>query len=166
MAQKAQSATLPDGQSERRRANRAALSLSATMRDGSRSKARVRVIDISTHGCRIECTTPVSDDSCIWINLGGLEAQYCRVVWHCEEFVGLEFENPLAEAVLDKLLKDHAQLTETAVKDLRSIATRAHWLARKAGDDQIHILAELSRQCAVDALVEGFRLGGDKPARR
>ena len=165
MAQTAQSTTPPDARPERRRANRAALNLSATMRDGSRSKARVRVIDISTHGCRIECTTPVSDDSCIWLNLAGLEAQYCRVVWHCEEFVGLEFENPLAEAVLDKLLKDHSQLTETAVKDLRSIATRTHWLARKAGDDQIHILAELSRQCAVDALVEGFRLGGDKPAR-
>jgi len=157
---------LPDGQPDRRRANRAALNLSATMRDGSRAKARVRVIDISTHGCRIECTTPVADESCIWLAIAGLETQYCRVVWHCEEFVGLEFEKPLADAVLDKLLKDNAQLTESAVQDLRSIATRTHWLARKAGDDQIHILAELSRQCAVDALVEGFRLGGDKPARR
>ena len=36
--------------------------------------------------------------------------------------------------------------------------------ARQADDDQIHILAELSRQCAVDALVEGFRLQ-DKPAK-
>src|SRR5207237_4720495 len=136
MAQTAQSTTRPEGQPERRRANRAALNLSATMRDGSRSKARVRVIDISTHGCRIECTTPVSDDSCIWLNLDGLEAQYCRVVWHCEEFVGLEFENPLAEAVLDKLLKDHAQLTETAVKDLRSCAKRTHLSALSVGDER------------------------------
>ena len=67
--------------------------------------------------------------------------------------------------MLDKLLKDHAQLTEKAIKDLRNIATRTHWLARQADDDQIHILAELSRQCAVDALVEGFRLGQDKPAK-
>jgi hypothetical protein len=161
----ADSATRPDGQPERRRSNRAALNLSATMREGSRSKAQVRVIDISTHGCRIECTTPVTDESKIWLAIAGLENQYCRVVWHCQEFVGVEFEKPLAEPVLDKLLKDHAQLTEKAIKDLRNIATRTHWLARQADDDQIHILAELSRQCAVDALVEGFRLGQDKPAK-
>jgi hypothetical protein len=159
------SATLPDGQPERRRANRAALNLSATMREGSRGKAQVRVIDISTHGCRIECTSQVTSESCVWLAIAGLENQYARVVWHCQEFIGLEFDKPLAEAVLDKLLKDHAQLTEKAVKDLRNIATRTHWLARHADDDQIHILAELSRQCAVDALVEGFRLGQEKPAR-
>lgn len=158
----ADSATRPDGQPERRRANRAALNLAATMREGSRSKARVRVIDISTHGARIECTTPVSDGANIWLNLEGLEAQYCRVVWHCEEFVGVEFEKPLAQPVLDKLLKDNAQLTEKAVSDLRSIASRTHWLARQATDDQIHILAELSREAAVDALVAGFRLGNPK----
>ena len=160
----AETATRSDGQPERRRANRAALNLSATMRDGSRSKARVRVIDVSTHGCRMESTTPVTDDSWIWLNVANLESQYCRVAWHCEEFVGLEFEKPLAESVLEKLLKDHAQLTENAVNDLRSIATRTHWLARKAGDEHIHMLAELSRQCAVDALVEGFRLS-EKPTR-
>jgi len=50
----ADSPTRPDGQPERRRANRAALNLSATMREGSLSKAQVRVIYVSTHGCRIE----------------------------------------------------------------------------------------------------------------
>ena len=155
----AEAAKRPDGQPERRRANRAALNLSATMREGSRSKAQVRLIDISTHGAGIECTSPVTDDSCIWLNIAGLEAQYCRVVWHCQEFVGVEFEKPLAQAVLDRLLSDHQQLTEKAVKDLRSIASRSHWLARQASDEDIHILAELSRECAIDALVEGFRLG-------
>ena len=155
----AEAAKRPDGQPERRRANRAALNLSATMREGSRSKAQVRLIDISTHGARIECTSPVTDDSCIWLNIAGLEAQYCRVVWHCQEFVGVEFEKPLAQAVPDRLLSDHQQLTEKAVKDLRSIASRSHWLARQASDEDIHILAELSRECAIDALVEGFRLG-------
>jgi hypothetical protein len=158
----AESTKRPDGQPERRRANRAALNLAAMMREGSRSKAQVRVIDISTGGCRIECTTPVTDDSQIWLNIAGLESQYCRVVWHCQEFVGLEFEKPLAQAVFDKLLKDNAQLTEKSIKDLRNIATRSHWLARQANDEDIHILAELSRECAVDALVEGFRLGQTK----
>jgi hypothetical protein len=156
----------PDGQPERRRANRAALNLAATMREGSRSKAQVRVMDISTHGARIECTSPVTDDSCIWLTIGGLEAQYCRVVWHCQEFVGVEFEKPLAQAVLDRLLEGHQQLNEKSIKDLRSIASRSHWLARQATDEDIHILAELSREAAVDALVEGFRLSQPTPPKR
>lgn len=161
----AESAKRPDGQPERRRANRAALNLTATMREGSRSKAQVRLIDISTHGARIECTSPVTDDSCIWLNIAGLEAQYCRVVWHCQEFVGVEFEKPLAEAVLDRLLSEHQQLTEKAIKDLRSIASRSHWLARQASADDIHILAELSRECALDAVIEGFRLSQANPKK-
>jgi hypothetical protein len=81
------------------------------------------------------------------------------VVWHCQEFVGLEFEKPLSEAVFERLLADATQLPEAAIKDLRSIASRAHWLARKAEDSDIAILAELSRRCAVDAVVEGLKRG-------
>lgn len=152
----------PNGQPDRRRANRAALNLSATVREGNRSKTQVRLMDISTHGARIECTAPVTDGTKIWLNIEGLEAQYCRVVWHCQEFVGLEFEKPLAEPVLERLLNSHKQLTEKAIHDLRGIAARSHWLARQAGDDDIHILAELSREAAVDAVIEAFRLTGTK----
>lgn len=148
----------PDGQPERRRANRAALSLTATMREGSKSKVQVRVIDISTHGCKVECTSSVGVDACVWLTIPSLENQYCRVVWHCQEFVGLEFEKPLSAAVFDKLVKEHAQLNEKAIAELREIANRAHWLATQADIADIHILAELSRKCAVDAVVEGFRL--------
>ena len=61
--------------------------------------------------------------------------------------------------MFDRLLHDQAQLPETAIKELRNIATRTHWLARQAGDDGHRILADLSRKCAVDAVVEGLRLG-------
>ena len=152
----------PEGQPERRRANRAALSLSATMREGSRTKVQVRVIDISTHGCRIQCTSAVSVDACVWLSIPGLENQYCKVIWACQEFVGLEFEKPLANAVFEKLLKDQEQLPETAITELRDIASRTHWLATQADIADIHILAELSRKCAVDAVVEGFKLSEAK----
>lgn len=145
-------------QPDRRRAHRAALRLAATMREGSRSKVRVRLIDISTHGCRIECTSTVTADTWLWLNIGDLESQYCRVVWHCQEFVGLEFERPIAEAVLDRLLQNQKLPTQTRVNELRDIATRTLWLARQADDANIHPLAELSKSCAVDAVVEGFRL--------
>ena len=145
-------------QPERRRANRAALRLAATMREGSRGKVQVRLIDISTHGCRIECSSTVATDAQIWLNIASLESQYCRVVWHCQEFIGLEFEKPLAEPVLDRLLENQKQPTQTRVNELRDIATRTLWLARQADDANIHPLAELSKSCAIDAVVEGFRL--------
>ena len=150
----------PDGQPERRRANRAALRLNATMRvGGGKSRVQVRLIDISTHGCRIDCTSTVEADTWVWLNVTGLETQYCRVACQCQEFVGLEFATPLAEAVLDRLLVNQQSLPETTIKELREISARTHWLATKGGDEDVHILAELSRKCAVDAVVEGFRLG-------
>lgn len=143
---------------DRRRANRAALRLSATIREGGRSRTQVRLIDISTHGCRIECTSMMAEDSWIWLGIAGLETQYCRVVWHCQEFVGLEFATPLADAVLERLLQEQEYMPETTINELRQIATRTHELARQASDMDIHPLAELSRKCAVDAVVEGFRM--------
>jgi hypothetical protein len=151
-------------QQERRRVARLGLRLTATMRDGTKSRVSVRVIDMSTRGCRIECSSKVEDDSWIWLGIAGLENQFCRVVWHCQEFVGLEFEKPLSEPVFERLLQDQGTLPEGAINDLRSIASRTHWLARQAGDTDIAILADLSRKCAVDAVVEGLRRGeGAKP---
>jgi hypothetical protein len=152
----------PERKPERRRSNRTALRLLATMRDGTRSRSQVRVIDMSTHGCRVQSPFIVANDSWLWLSITGLETQHCRVVWHCEEFVGLEFETPLSEAVFDRLLKDQKQLPETAIKELLNIATRTHWLARQASEANIAILAELSRKCAEDAVVEGLRLKAPK----
>jgi hypothetical protein len=73
--------------------------------------------------------------------------------------VGLEFERPLSDAVFEKLLADQGKLPDTVIKELRSIASRTHWLARQADDRDIAILAELSRKCAVDSFVEGLKLG-------
>ena len=144
---------------DRRRAERIALRLTATMRDGTRSRVKVRVIDMSPRGCRIECSSTLAEDSWVWLSIAGLETQFCRVVWHCQEFVGLEFEKPLSDAVFERLLAEQGQLPETAIRELRDIASRTHWLARKAEDSDIAILAELSRRCAVDAVVEGLRRG-------
>ena len=155
-----------DIQPDRRRANRAALRLAATMREGSRGKVQVRLIDISTHGCRVECSSTVAVDAWLWLNIASLESLYCRVVWHCQEFIGLEFEKPLSDAVLDRLLQDQKLPTQARVNELRDIATRTLWLARQADDANIHPLAELSKSCAIDAVVEGFRLGQAKRGSR
>lgn len=143
---------------ERRRAARIALHIGATLRDGSR-KAPARVIDMSTGGCRVECSTVVAADSMVSLAIEGLQSQRCRVAWHCEEFIGLEFETPLSEPVFERLIQGQQQLPEAAIRDLRSIASRTSWLARKAGDEDIAILADISRQCAENAVIEGLRRG-------
>jgi hypothetical protein len=98
------------------------------------------------------------------LSIAGLETQYCRVAWRCHEFAGIEFATPLAEAVLERLLSDQQQLSEVAIADLRSIANRAHNLSVQEADDR-QTLTELSRKCAVDAVVEGLRLGEAKPGK-
>ena len=153
---------------ERRRADRAALRLSATIREAGRSRTSVRLIDVSTHGCRIETASDIMAESWLWLSIAGLEAQYCRVVWRSHEFAGLEFATPLNEAVLDRLLDSQEQLSETTIKELREIANRTHNLAAKQDSAETAVLAELSRKCAVEALVEGLRrtnLAPTKPGR-
>ena len=150
------------GQVERRRTERSALLLAATMRDGSR-KAPARVIDMSTHGCRIECSSVVSNDRFVLLGIAGLEAKRCRVAWHCEEFIGLEFETPLSDAVFERLVHDgQTNLSAAEIRDLRSISSRTNWLARKADVELIATMADISRRCAENAVVEGLRLKAPK----
>ena len=146
-------------QPERRRSDRTALRLGATIREPNRGRVEARLIDISTHGCRVEAISGASPNSWLWLSIAGLETQYCRVVWHCDQFVGLEFETPLAEAVLDRLLQDNQQLSEAAIRELREIAVRTHRLATTQADADIQRLAELSNRCAIEAVIGGFRLG-------
>ena len=155
-----------DGEPDRRRAPRAGLRLSATIREPGRSRTGVRVIDISTHGCRIEAQSGASPDTWVMLSIAGLDTQYSRIVWRAHEFAGLEFATPLAEAVLERLLQDQSQLSEQAIGELRDIANRTHRLASVEVNKDSETLVELSSKCAVDAVVEGLRLGEAKHTHR
>ena len=147
---------------DRRRVERSALRLDASIREPGRGRVQVRLIDISTHGCRIEATSGPNPDSWVLLSIAGLETQYCRVVWNCQEFAGLEFETPLAEPVLERLLADQKQLSEKMINEMRSIATRTHRLATIQTDEHTPVLTEISRRMAVEAVVEGLKLGETK----
>lgn len=152
-----------DSQLDRRKAPRAALRLSASIREPGRGRTGVRIIDFSTHGCQIEATSAASADTWVLLSIAGIETQYCRIVWRINEFAGLEFATPIAEPVLERLLQDH-QLSESSIKELRDIAERTHNLSAKHKAADAQTLADLSRRCALDAVVEGFRLtDGHKP---
>jgi c-di-GMP-binding flagellar brake protein YcgR len=62
-------------QTDRRRASRTALRLSATIREANRSKVEARLIDISTHGCRVEALFSASPEGWVWLSIAGLETQ-------------------------------------------------------------------------------------------
>jgi hypothetical protein len=153
-------------QPERRRAPRAGLRLSATIREPGRSRVGVRVIDISTHGCRVEAQSVASVDAWVLLSIAGLETQYCRVVWRAHEFAGLEFATPLAEPVFERLLSDQSQLSEKSINELRDIAQRTHRLATVETNKDSESLVALSSKCAADAVVEGLRLGETKHTHR
>ena len=155
-----------DGERDRRRAPRAGLRLSATIREPGRSRTGVKVIDISTHGCRIEAQSGASPDTWVMLSIAGLETQYSRIVWRAHEFAGLEFATPLAEPVLERLLQDQSHLSEQAIGDLRDIANRTHRLSTVETSKDSETLGDLSRQCAVDAVVEALRLGEARHAQR
>jgi len=150
------------GKDDRRRVDRIGLRLDASIREPGRGRVSVRLIDISTHGCKIEATSGPNPDSWVLLSITGLETQYCRVVWNCQEFAGLEFESPLAEPVFERLLDDQKQLSAKAISDMRSIASRTHRLATIQTDEHTPVLAEISRKLAIEAVVEGLKLGESK----
>lgn len=151
--------TPPDEQPERRRVQRIGLCLEASAREPGRSRVPVRVIDISTHGCRIELFNGSLADDALWLGLANLQPQLCRIAWHREGFAGLEFGTPISEAVLDTLLAPHRKASETTVGELKELAKRAHRLsAQSPGEPGGDVLREFARDCSLQAVVQGLKL--------
>src|SRR5438045_8097419 len=95
---------------ERRRVERIALRLTATMRDGTRSRVKVRVIDMSIRGCRIECSSTLTVNSGTGLSFPGPEPKFSRAACHCQEFVGLGFKNHLPTPWFGACLAVHKHL--------------------------------------------------------
>ena len=151
-----ESVKLPEGQPERRRVPRAALRLNATIREPGRSRAGVKVIDISTHGCRIEAISGATTDSWVLLTIAGLETQYSRVAWSCHEFAGLEFATPLggyrARSAAEGRTSCRRNRSPSCATS-RPVRTGSRPTMARATS-----LTDLSRKCAVDAVVEGLKL--------
>ena len=66
----------------------------------------IRVLDLSLAGCIIDRRAlSLARDERVLIKLPGLALMACYVCWMEEHTVGLEFEQPLYEPVLDHLLR-------------------------------------------------------------
>ena len=65
---------------------------------------RVKVFDVSLHGCKGEFVERPKLDEHVWVKFEGLEALEAVVCWIRGFEVGLEFENPIHPAVFDMLV--------------------------------------------------------------
>jgi hypothetical protein len=111
------------------------------------------VIDISTHGCRIELLCAQKLASTGWLYLENLAAQPMRVVWNRDTFAGLEFDTPLHEVVLDALLASKQDVGEPTMAELYDIALRSKSGAERAAPAAVsNELNSLALDCAAAAL--------------
>lgn len=138
---------------ERRRSPRFALKMHAFLRESGKVRVPIRIVDISPYGCRIELPGVQSLSANVWLYLSTLDAQYVRVACCLDAFAGLEFENPLHEAVLDNLLNAESDTEEPSMVELYDIARRSHQCAARARKTPAaRELEELAQDCATVVL--------------
>ena len=155
--------SLPPEQTERRRSERYALQLPASVRESGGGRVPTVVIDISTLGCRIEARGSFNRDKQLWLYLANLAAIEARIVWCRDSFAGLEFSVPLHQAILDSLIGDADSLAATDLEHLQDISKRSRWLAQRTQAlDGAEELARLARDCTRSVLVGKFAASDTK----
>ena len=80
------------------------VALDAGARQSGASYVSVEVMDLSTHGFRMETHLNLQKGADLWLRLPGLEARHAKVVWVRGILVGCAFEEPLHDAVLDLIV--------------------------------------------------------------
>lgn len=88
----------------RRRAPRAPVSLDAKVGRGGLDRALCKVVDLSTHGAKIETYSEIRRDSVIWLTLPHVGHWAARVVWSNDFEAGLEFQIPLSDDEFEALI--------------------------------------------------------------
>ena len=88
-----------------RKSQRAAVSLSAGLRQRGASGVSVRVLDLSPHGFRAATHLELAEGTDVWLRLPGLEPCHAHVAWCEGHYIGCAFERPLHPAVVDMIVK-------------------------------------------------------------
>jgi len=87
-----------------RNANRVPVAVRAGLRQRGASAVTVQILDLSTHGFRIDTHLSLEPGNQVWLRLPGLEATPAHVAWvegHC---AGCAFDRPLHPAVLSMIV--------------------------------------------------------------
>src|SRR5690348_2460752 len=89
---------------EPRGAGRQKLDAEVGIRRAGMHPFRVRLIDASREGCRIELVERPAVGERIWIKFEGLEAVEGTVRWVAGHIGGVQFTHPFHEAVFERLV--------------------------------------------------------------
>jgi len=140
-----------------RAAARIAVHLPASVRERGRARSPAKLIDISVGGCRLELAQQLTPGTWVWLTVGGIETQYCRVVWARDMFVGLEFCVQLHQAVLDRLVGNNDNVSSEALETLKETSRRCRVLATRATDGTATHLNRFADDCSRYSLVQVLR---------
>ncbi len=82
----------------------------ADIRVPSGGRNKVKVVDLSQTGFRMECLTYIPDDRMVFLTIPGFAQMEARIAWHSEWLYGCEFARPLYPAIYDHIVKAHPAL--------------------------------------------------------
>ncbi len=92
---------------DKRRCGRAAVAMTADLRNSIHPYHPVVVEDLSTHGVRLSTWAKLDKGDRALIRLPSLQGVPATMVWSEDHHFGFRFETPLHPAVLDMLLARH-----------------------------------------------------------
>lgn len=84
---------------------RGTVAITADIRAAGRIRTKVKVLDISQTGFRIECLTFLSGNQSIFLSMPGFEQLESRIIWQTEWMYGCQFVQQLHTAVFDHILR-------------------------------------------------------------
>lgn len=87
-----------------RKSQRVGLSADVVLRRSGNKSYRVKVLDLSPHGCKAEFVERPNLDELVRVKFEDLEALEAVVCWIRGFEMGLEFERPIYPAVFDMLV--------------------------------------------------------------
>lgn len=97
--------TVSESGKKARKSARVPISIDAGLRPrGGASAVTVQILDLSTHGFRIDSLLDLTVGMDVWLRLPGLEPCHAKVAWVESYIAGCAFERPLHPAVLDMIV--------------------------------------------------------------
>ncbi len=92
-----------DGSPSKRAAPRLSIDMEANLRAVTAKPFKVRVLDLSAEGFRIEAFVMLETGTDIWLRLPGLEPRHATVMWVEGYEAGCAFKQPLHAAVVESI---------------------------------------------------------------
>jgi hypothetical protein len=89
-----------------RKSQRVGLSAEVTLRRTGHGSYRVKILDVSLHGCKAEFVERPKLDELVWVKFDNLQSLEATVCWIRGVEVGLEFERPIYPAVFEMLVSN------------------------------------------------------------